>query len=219
VLLQMSLTAVEAKKSIEPHRSRLYKNLVPVYQNVWPAVAKRNIRTGIASLNIEAGKEILEVGVGTGLSLDCYPRDIQLTGVDLSEKMLAEAQDLIERRKWNHITVEPGNAESLSFADDRFDVVTSFHTISVVSDPHAMMSEAVRVCRGGGRILLINHFRSDNPMIARVVDSAGNITKHLGWRTDLDLSEVIAELPIQVDRCYKANPLSIFTIMEATVLK
>ncbi|TWT83951.1 putative methyltransferase YcgJ [Planctomycetes bacterium CA13] len=213
-----SATPTKAKKSIQPHRSRLYNNLVPVYQGLWPAVAKRNIRSAIAALNIPTDRKVLEVGVGTGLSLDSYPRDIQLTGVDLSESMLAEAQQLIEERHWHHINVLPMNAESLTFDDDSFEVVSSFHTISVVSNPKAMMSEMIRVCRPGGRILLVNHFRSDNPVIAKVVDSAGNITRHLGWRTDLDIHDVIRGLPLRLDRCYKATPLSIFTIMEATVL-
>ena len=97
-----------------------------------------------------------------------------------------------------------------------FDFVTSFHTISVVSRPQAMMSEVVRVCKPGGRIMIIKHFRSDNPIIARVVDSAGNLTKHLGWRTDLDLNEVLSELPVRLDHRYKPNPLSLFTVMKAT---
>jgi phosphatidylethanolamine/phosphatidyl-N-methylethanolamine N-methyltransferase len=81
-----------------------------------------------------------------------------------------------------------------------------------------MMREIVRVCKPGGRILMINHFRSDNPLIARVVDSAGNITKRLGWRTDLDLDEVLHELPLRLDHRYKPNPLSLFTVMKATCM-
>jgi len=108
------------------------------------------------------------------------------------------------------------NAEQLDFPDDSFDLVTSFHTISVVSDPDRMMSEIVRVCRPGGRILIINHFRSENRWIAKIVDSAGSLTKRLGWRTDLEIDEIIDQLPLRMDRCYKTNPLSLFTVMQAT---
>lgn len=200
----------------QPHRSRLYTNLVPAYQAVWPALAKRRISEAIASLDIAPGARVLEVGVGTGLSLSSYPRDVSLVGVDLSESMLSEAKELIAAKGWDHMEVMPMNAEELTFEDSSFDVVTSFHTISVVANPRAMMREVVRVCKPGGKILLINHFRSDNRWIARVVDSAGNITKHLGWRTDLDLDEIISELPLRLDDCYKPNSLSLFTVMEAT---
>lgn len=124
----------------------------------------------------------------------------------------------IERNSWDHISVQSMNAESLEFEDNSFDYVTSFHTVSVVSEPRKMMEEIARVCRPGGKILIINHFRSENPLIARVVDSAGNVTKRLGWRTDLEFDEVLHELPIRIEKRYKPNPFSFFTIMHATSL-
>ncbi|QDT09700.1 class I SAM-dependent methyltransferase [Stieleria marina] len=202
-----------------PHASRLYHNLVPAYQAFWPAIARKRIAQGISSLGIQPNANVLEVGVGTGMSLQSYPKNIDITGVDLSESMLAEATQLIQDKHWDRINVLPMNAEKLEFDDSTFDVVTSFHTITVVSDPRKMMGEVVRVCKPGGQILIINHFRSDNPLIARVVDSAGNITKRLGWRTDLELSEVVREFPLVLDDRYKPNPLSLFTIMKATCTK
>lgn len=212
----MSSVSHPERKNPEPHSSPFYNNLVPAYQALWPAVAKKRILAAVSSLNIAADAKVLEVGVGTGLSLESYPNDANVTGVDLSESMLAEAQQLIDDHQWNHINVLPMNAEELDFEDSTFDFVTSFHTISVVSRPQEMMREVVRVCKPGGRILIINHFRSDNPLIAKVVDSAGNITKRLGWRTDLDLDEVLSELPVRLDHRYKVNPLSLFTVMKAT---
>jgi phosphatidylethanolamine/phosphatidyl-N-methylethanolamine N-methyltransferase len=203
-------------KKAQPHASPFYNNLVPAYQALWPAMAKRRILATIKALDIPAGTRLLEVGVGTGMSLESYPSNISVTGVDLSEAMLAEAEQLIQDNGWNHINVLPMNAEELTFPDSTFDMVTSFHTISVVSQPQKMMSEIVRVCKPGARILLINHFRSDNPLIARVVDQAGNITKRLGWRTDLEINEVLGELPLRLDERYKTNPFSLFTVMKAT---
>ncbi|KAA1258329.1 putative methyltransferase YcgJ [Rubripirellula obstinata] len=209
-------TAKGTAKKAQPHASPFYNNLVPAYQALWPAMAKRRILATIKALDIPAGTNLLEVGVGTGMSLESYPKNISVTGVDLSEAMLSEAEQAIQENHWNHINVLPMNAEKLTFPDSTFDMVTSFHTISVVSEPRKMMSEIVRVCKPGARILLINHFRSDNPLIAKVVDQAGNITKRLGWRTDLEVNEVLGELPLRLDERYKTNPFSLFTVMKAT---
>jgi len=157
--------------------------------------------------------------MGTGVSLEAYPQDVEVTGVDLSEAMLEAAVELISSRGWTHINVRPMNAETLDFEASSFDVVTSFHTISVVSDPGKMMREVIRVCKPGGRILLVNHFRSNNQLVARVVDSAGTITRRMGWRTDLDVAEILRELPVSVDESYKPNPLSLFTVVSATCQK
>ena len=200
----------------EPHSSPFYNNLVPAYQAIWPAVAKKRLQYALKTMGFPDEARVLEVGVGTGLSLSSYPSHIRLTGVDLSESMLAEAQQLIDDHDWQHVDVMPMNAEKLEFDDDSFDIVTAFHTISVVSDPRAMMSEVVRVCRPGGRVLMINHFRSSNPLVAPLVDATGIVTKRLGWRTDLRLDEILNDLPVRLDERYKPNPFSLFTIMKAT---
>lgn len=213
-----SRPAPALKSPPPPHASLIYRNLTPVYEMLWPMVASRNIRATITDLKIAAGEKVLEVGVGTGLSLTSYPTHADVTGVDLSEDMLAKANERIEQLGWSHIKVLPMDAEELHFPDASFDLVTSFHVVSVVSNPKRMMREITRVCRPGGRVLIVNHFRSPNPWIAKMVDSAGAVTRHLGWRTDLKFDEVVAELPLRMDQLYKPSPLSFFTVMSATRL-
>jgi phosphatidylethanolamine/phosphatidyl-N-methylethanolamine N-methyltransferase len=210
-----STTENRPRKSV-PHASRLYRELVPAYEALWPMIAKKRIRRAIKNLELSPGQQVLEVGVGTGMSLPAYPAEVDVIGVDLSEKMLMQAQRQIAEERWSRISVMQMNAEQLDFADSSFDVVTSFHVISVVSDPRRMMLEMIRVCKPGGRILIVNHFRSPNPWIARMVDSAGAVTRHLGWRTDLDLQEIVSEMPLRVERRYKTSPASLFTILTAS---
>lgn len=215
-LKTMVVSTFQKRSSREPHASRLYRDLVPAYGALWPIFAKRRIRAAIDDLQIGAGEKVLEVGVGTGMSLPVYRTDAEITGVDLSEEMLLLAERQIQENAWSHIQVRRMNAEHLEFPDASFDAVTSFHVISVVSNPRQMMQEAIRVCKPGGRILIVNHFRSNNPWIARMVDSAGAVTRHLGWRTDLQVDEIVERLPLRVERRYKTSPTSLFTILKVT---
>ncbi len=199
--------------------SRLYSHLIPAYELFFSRFVRGRIWDCVRSLKLRPGAKVLEIGVGTGASLVAYPHDVSITGIDLSTEMLSVAQRRIAEEGWKHIQVMPMNAEVLDFPDASFDCVTAFHVVSVVSNPEKMMQEAIRVLRPGGTMLIINHFRSPRPWIANVVDRADPLTRHLGWKTGVECEEVVRSLPLQVERCYKTSPMSLFTVLKATRLE
>lgn len=205
-----------ANPRANPERSRLYSKFVPAYEAVWPLIVKKRVHRSIDRLGIAAGEAVLEIGIGTGLSMPAYPRHAQVTGIDLSDEMLDQARQKIARKQWDHICVQAMNAQKLDYPDHSFDYVTAFHVVSVVSDPGAMMSEMARVLKPGGRALVINHFRSDNFLVANLLDRADPLTRHLGWRTNLGYGELVDDLPLRVSVQRKRSPLSLFTILHAT---
>ena len=148
------------------------------------------------------------------MSLDAYPSHCHVTGIDLAPDMLERAQDKIDRQGWRHIALEQGDALNLKFPDDSFDYVMAFHVVSVVPDPRRMMAEAQRVCRPGGTLTIINHFRSPQPMLARLARTIDPITRWLGWTT-LRLPEVLDRRALHVERQWKTSPRSLFTIVVA----
>ncbi len=210
-----SASSRQQKTSVaNPERSRLYSTFIPAYDAVWPLFVRRRLRRSIQELGICPGSLVLEVGIGTGLSMPAYPQSAQVIGIDLSSEMLCQAKQKIRREGWQHISVQEMNAESLKFADQAFDFVTAFHVVSVVSDPRSMMLEIARVLKPGGKALVINHFRSEIPWVAKVVDRADPLTRHLGWRTNINHEDVFADLPFELR--VKSSPLSLFTILQAT---
>lgn len=196
--------------------SKLYSHFTPAYEMLFPLLVKKRIWNAIKELQLADGAKVLEVGVGTGTSLPAYPRHADVLGIDLSTDMLAIAEKKIQENGWSNIHVQTGNAESLDFEDESFDCVTTFHTVSVVSNPDAMMREIVRVVRPGGKVLVINHFRSPRPWLANMIDCADPVTRHLGWRTDLAAEAIVKNYPLEVERQYKTSPLSLFTVVKAT---
>lgn len=201
-----------ATANAEPHESRLYYELSHFYDLIFRRVFYPRIAMVIRALNIPPGARVLELGVGTGLSLDAYPTECHVTGIDLAPDMLERAQDKVNQQGWRHITLEQGDALNLKFADDSFDFVMAFHVISVVPDPHRMMDEARRVCRPGGTITIINHFRSARPLVDRLTRTIHPVTRRLGWTT-LRLDDVIDRRQLHVERQWKTSPRSLFTIL------
>jgi phosphatidylethanolamine/phosphatidyl-N-methylethanolamine N-methyltransferase len=163
----------------QPHESKLYYEFAHFYDRIFARVFYPRIAAVVQSLRIPAGAKVLEVGVGTGLSLDVYPHHCSVTGVDLARDMLEIAQEKVDLYGWRHIKLLEMDALNMTFADDSFDYVMAFHVVSVVPDAKRMMGELSRVCRAGGTIVVINHFRSRNLIAAAADNALAPVTRHL----------------------------------------
>src|SRR5258706_15865202 len=137
-------------------------------------------------MGIGAGDRLLEVGVGTGINARLYPRNCLVTGIDLSSQMLEKARARVQRQGLRNIRLLEMDAAHLTFADDSFDIVYAPYVISVVPDPVQVVREMRRVCKPGGKIIIVNHFRSANPILSRLERAMSPLTVHVGFKSDLD---------------------------------
>ncbi|MGH7779878.1 MAG: class I SAM-dependent methyltransferase [Candidatus Binataceae bacterium] len=200
----------------EPHESRIYSDFAKFYDTFFVRAFLDHEHEVVESLNLRPGQHVLEVGVGTGMSLDAFPAYVQLIGIDPSEAMLKHAREKIRENGWRHIEVKQGDALNLEFADNSFDEVVSFHVITVVPDPVRMMDEMVRVCKPGGRIVVVNHFASPNPILYFLNTLINPLTKLLGWTTRLRARDVLHGSNITVE---KLAPVARFSVHDLIIAR
>ena len=161
-----------------------YARWAPVYDLVFGAVFDRGRKASIAAAE-RIGGRILEVGVGTGLSLPEYAWTNRLTGVDLSVPMLRKAKDRVaEHRLTNVDALAVMDAQHLGFQDGAFDVVVAQYVITAVPDPEATLDEFVRVVRPGGEIILVNHLGAESGLRATFEGCFAPVARRLGWRPE-----------------------------------
>jgi phosphatidylethanolamine/phosphatidyl-N-methylethanolamine N-methyltransferase len=201
---------------IEAHESKLYSEFAPLYDRVFGKIFYSRLERVIEDSHIPRGAKVLEVGAGTGTSFPAYPTHCQVTGIDLAPDMLTRARQKIAENGWTHIKVLEMNALALNFPDNSFDFVMAFHVVTVVPDPVAMINEARRVCKPGGKIVIVNHFTSDVPVLGSVTRSLDPLTRWLGWRTDLKLKAFIETTNLSVERIYKISKASLYTVLVGT---
>jgi phosphatidylethanolamine/phosphatidyl-N-methylethanolamine N-methyltransferase len=164
--------------------ARAYARWAPVYDLVFGAVFDRGRKASIAAAE-RIGGRILEVGVGTGLSLPGYARSNRLIGVDYSGPMLRKAKArVIEERLTNVEGLAVMDAQQLGFADAAFDVVVAQYVITAVPNPEATLDEFVRVIKPGGEIILVNHLGAEKGLRAMFERAFAPLARRLGWRPE-----------------------------------
>jgi phosphatidylethanolamine/phosphatidyl-N-methylethanolamine N-methyltransferase len=189
------------------------------YDATFGRLVKRRIAQAIGHMNISDTDRVLDLGIGTGVSLNYYPKKGRIVGVDLSAGMLRECRKKIAERGLDHATVFQGDAMKLPFEDDTFDHIFISHVISVVSDPYRLVREAQRVAKPGARIVIVNHFQSTNRFIALVEKWLCPLCTKLGWRSDLPLNDLVKRTGVQVDYRFKLENIDLWETVVITNTK
>ena len=204
----LSVTAVE-----NDFVNRVYEKLAKVYDVVFGPSLHPGRLVAIERMGIKAGDRVLEVGVGTGINATLYPSQCQVTGIDLSASMLEKARERVQRKGIRNVRLQEMDAAKLTFADDSFDIVYAPYLVSVVPDPVQVASEMRRVCRPGGRIIILNHFRSANPLLSYVERLISPFTVHIGFKSDLDLPAFLAQATLHPVSIEKVNFPKIWSLV------
>jgi phosphatidylethanolamine/phosphatidyl-N-methylethanolamine N-methyltransferase len=162
---------------------------------------------------IQRGDHILEVGVGTGMSLPLYPRHCTLTAIDLSDKMLERARTRVQQYNLRNVRLIQMDATRLKFADNSFDIVFAPYFINCVPDPLAIAREMRRVCKPGGRLVFVNHFLSDRPIMSKLERAVAPLTVHVGFKSDFDLPAFLAQTGLRAESIEKVNVPRIWSLV------
>jgi phosphatidylethanolamine/phosphatidyl-N-methylethanolamine N-methyltransferase len=176
-----------------------------VYDAVFGPVLQPGRKAVVQALRLRSGEHVLEVGVGTGLSLPLYPRDVRITGIDVSREMLEKARRRVAHRRLDNVEgLLEMDAERMSFADASFDKVVAMYVVPVVANPARLLEELHRVCRPDGEIFLVNHVRSDNRFIAAFENGLARFSDKIGFRPDFQLRDMLSD-PDQITELSRIN--------------
>lgn len=191
----------------------VYAKIAAVYDFTFGPTLHPGRVQAIQRMAMKPGDRVLEVGVGTGINLSLYPKDASVTGIDYSEEMLEKARERIVRKGVRNARLLQMDGADLKFEDDSFDIVYAPYVISVVPDPVKVACEMARVCRPGGRVIILNHFLSRNPLVSRVERWISPATVHIGFKSDLDLPAFLAQANLQTATIEKVNVPRIWSLV------
>lgn len=202
----------EAPRLDEKSVLAAYSRWAPIYDWVFGRVFDAGRKAAVAIINHRSGR-LLEVGVGTGLTLPRYRDHLRVTGIDLSPDMLAMARKRVADQQI--ATVEAlleMDATRLAFADGAFDTVAVMYTITVVPHPEAVMAEVERVTAPGGEAIFVSHFASESGWRRAIEDALTPFTKKLGWRPDFPISRILGRPGFETIEVKRLGLFGIFTV-------
>lgn len=196
-----------------------YRRMAPVYNWLFTACFSEGRRRAVELLEQAPGDRVLEVGVGTGLTLPLWHRATRLTGIDLSPEMLRRAEAVRHKHRLERVHLRVMDAQATDFADNQFDKIAALYVVSVVPDLAELIQEMRRVCKPGGRIVIVNHFSHPHRAVrwleSRLSDHAGA----LGFNSALPLDRITGAAGLRILRTCPVNWGGYWTLVEAENLK
>ena len=193
---------------------RIYRIYSRFYDAFFGPFFYQGQRLAVKMMDVQPKDRVLEVGVGTGALLPFYPRHANLVGIDLSQDMLARAETARARLGLHRAKMIVMDAMNLRFPDASFDKVMAAYVVSVVPDPVRMVAEMKRVCKKGGELYFINHFKSDGRILGAVESVISPICEKIGFSSSLDLYDLLAQTRLKPVLERRVNLLKLWRIVK-----
>jgi len=194
----------------------IYGQYSSVYDLIFSHIFSPRIKMGLGRSDIQTGDKILEVGVGTGISLHMYPKSCTLVGVDVTRKMLEKARDKKNAMRLDNVHLMEMDGENLTFDDDSFDHSVAAFVVTVVPNPEKMVAEMKRVTKKGGNIVILNHFCSTNGLLLKLEKLFSPLCERWGWRSDISINLLSNHCSLQIKEVFKKTRLDPWSIVIAT---
>ncbi|MCZ6605900.1 MAG: class I SAM-dependent methyltransferase [Alphaproteobacteria bacterium] len=193
---------------------RVYARWAPIYDTTFGKITDTGRNEAVDLVNRRGTGDVLEVGVGTGISLPRYDTALNVTGIDLSPAMLDKARRRIAREALTNIAaIEEMDAGAMTFADASFDAVIAMYVLTVAPDPAAVMAELVRVCRPGGDVIVVNHFSRDKGVLGAVEKAMAPFAEKLGWRSEFPVETLMETGGLTLVRRQKVARSVLFSLL------
>lgn len=183
-----------------------YRFYAPFYDYIFGRIVNEGRKEAIARFEQNSGDRIMEIGVGTGLSLPFYKRHVEVYGIDVSPEMLERARKRFQGPKFPHVReLREMDAHKLEYPDNYFDGTVAMYVLSVVPDPEAVMQEMFRVTKPGGPILVVNHFSSNHKVLRSFENRLAPFSKKLGFRPDFSMDGLVKTVGRSPERVTRVN--------------
>lgn len=190
-----------------------YARWAPIYDKTFGAITNVGRRRAVNYIN-QRGGAVLEVGVGTGLSLAHYKDGCCVTGIDFSDAMLAKARAKVENQGLTQVAeLRQMDARTLDFADQSFDMVAAMHVLSVVPEPERVMGEICRVLKPGGQVVITNHFKRERGLLAAIERLSAPFANTIGWHSDFEIGTILGEKSLSIVEQKSLPPLGMMTFL------
>ncbi len=190
-----------------------YRRWAPVYDYTFGKIAEAGRKHAVEIINKRKGR-VLEVGVGTGLSLPSYGPHLTVTGIDLSPEMLEKAQEKVTRQRLANVDgLHEMDAGALAFPDETFDTVVAMYVMTVVPDPDKVMRELERVCAPGGEVILVNHFSQEEGVRGFFERKLAPFADLIGWHAVFEVDRVLICDDLRLVDRRALRPFGLFTML------
>ena len=195
-----------------------YKRVSSFYDLTFGQVFRPGQKAIIKKMDCIESDNVLEIGIGTGSSLQYYPKETKVVGIDISPDMLEVAKKRIAKDKIHNKHILLMNGERLSFPDNTFDKVVGMYVVSVTQNPQVLVEEMKRVCKNDGDIYIVNHFSTeqDNLFVKMFEKGLMPISKILGWKPYFPFDEFNAYANLDVLEMSKVNLFNYWNIIHAS---